>query len=98
MRVSTFALVPALVFLAGCTAPSFTMPPGTPEYRAGYHKGCTAGYSLAGSPFVFTPDDEDLVPPPKGDPHRVGWLAGHDRCKQKYRRMQKAINSVLGPG
>ncbi len=85
----------ALGVLAGCTTPSFTMPPGTPAYRAGYSEGCDAGYAVAGSPLYRTLEEAEA--PPKSDPQRVGWLAGYDRCKRNYQRMQGVFSSVFGP-
>ena len=37
--------------LTACTTPMFTMPPGPPSYRVGFHDGCDTGYAYAGSPF-----------------------------------------------
>ena len=84
-----------LVTLAGCTTPWFTRPPGQKAYREGYAEGCDAGYSVAGSP-VYRYRDK-VEPPPKGDPTRAGWLAGYDRCKRNYERIQWTLHSILGP-
>ncbi len=92
---SMAALALALGVLAGCTTPDFTMPPGSPDYRAGFSQGCDAGYTVAGSPFYDT--SRKVEPPSKNDPQRIGWLAGYDRCKRSYQRMQRVISSVLGP-
>ena len=90
-------LVPAviLVGLAGCTTPMFTMPPGPKEYREGYSDGCSDGYAYAGSPFYKTRDNSD--PPRLDDPYRVGWLAGFERCKKSYQRIQTVVTSFFGP-
>lgn len=88
-------LAAAFVGLAACTTPMFTMPPGPQAYREGYSDGCSAGYAVAGSPFYKTLDS--AAPPRDDDPYRVGWLAGFDRCKQSYQRIQATVSSVLGP-
>ena len=90
-------LVPAAVFigLSACTTPMFTMPPGPREYREGYSDGCSAGYAYAGSPLYKTRDSTE--PPRTDDPFRVGWLAGFDRCRQSYQRIQSVVSSVFGP-
>lgn len=94
MRTRLVAGFLLLAVLAGCTTPWFTRPPGTKDYRAGYAEGCDAGYAVAGSPFYSYRDK--VEPPPKGDPQRVGWLAGYDRCKRNYDRIQNTISTVFG--
>ncbi len=95
MKIRGLIAVGALSVLAACTTPSFSMPPGTPDFRAGYAEGCDAGYAVAGSPFYDTL--EKAEPPAKGDPRRLGWLVGHDRCKRNYQRIQKTVSSIFGP-
>ena len=95
MRTKGPALVLALVLLTGCTTPWFTMPPGSKAYRAGFSEGCDAGYSVAGS--LVYPYRDSVEPPPKGDPERIGWLAGFDRCKRNYQRIQRTFSSIFGP-
>ena len=95
MRLRLLATTIVLAVLAGCTTPSFTMPPGSKAYRIGFSDGCSAGYSVAGSPFYKYRDA--VEPPPKGDPQRTGWLAGFNRCKVNYQRIQKVVNGVFGP-
>lgn len=88
-------LLGAALWLGACTTPQFTMPPGPREYRLGYSDGCDAGYAVAGSPFYETLDSAE--PPRDDQPYLVGWLAGYDRCKRNYQRMQAVVSSVLGP-
>ncbi len=95
MRMRGLLAAMALGLLAGCTPPSFTMPPGTPAYRDGYAEGCDVGYAVAGSVLYRTIDKAE--PPPQGDPQRIGWLAGYDRCKRNYQRMQTVFSSFFGP-
>ncbi len=95
MRTSGLIVALALGVLAACTTPDFTMPPGTPAYRDGYAQGCDAGYAVAGSPLYGTLEQAEA--PLEGNPRRIGWLAGYDRCKRNYQRMQGVISSVLGP-
>ena len=95
MRLRLIAVTILLAVLSGCTTPSFTMPPGSKSYRTGYSDGCGAGYSVAGS--LFYKYRESVEPPPKGHPQRVGWLAGFNRCKINYQRIQKVVNAVFGP-
>ena len=95
MRMRVVAATLLLAVLAGCTTPGFTRPPGHKEFRAGFAAGCDAGYAVAGSPFYRYRSKAE--PPPKGDPQRVGWLAGYDRCKRNYERMQWTVHSILGP-
>lgn len=72
-----------------------TMPPGAPEYRIGFHDGCDAGYAYAGSIFY---EPADAAPPSTSEAsYRAGWQAGYDKCRGSYQRIQKFVNSVLGP-
>ncbi len=95
MRLRIFIAVLALGVTGACSTPSFTMPPGPPEYRLGYADGCDAGYAYAGSPLASA--GENAGPPPKDDPQRVGWLAGYERCKRSYQRMQGVFSAFFGP-
>ena len=95
MRIRLVSATLILVLLAGCTTPSFSLPPGTKDFREGYAEGCDAGYAVAGSPFYSYRDKAE--PPPKGDPRRVGWLAGYDRCKRNYERIQGTLHALFGP-
>lgn len=95
MRLRLTVAVLAFGALSACTTPSFTMPPGTPSYRAGFAEGCDAGYAHAGSPFVF--GQEMAEAPAMGDPQRIGWLAGYERCKRSYQRMQGVFSAFFGP-
>ena len=91
------ALILTVMFigLAGCTTPMFTMPPGPQEYREGFSDGCSDGYAYAGSPFYKTRTTAE--PPRMDDPYRVGWLAGFDRCRKSYQRIQTVVSSFFGP-
>lgn len=84
-----------LVGATACTTPMITMPPGPPEYRIGFHDGCDAGYTYAGSPF-YSPDDP-TTPLRLDQPYAAGWQAGFDRCLTSFQRIQKAIYVVWGP-
>ncbi len=91
----SMALVTTVGLLTACTTPLFTMPPGPPDYRAGFHDGCDAGYAYAGSPFY---QHADVTQPQVSDePYATGWQAGFARCKTSYQRIQRATNSILGP-
>ena len=94
MRPRAVTGILLLAVLAGCSTPSFTSPPGTQAFREGYTEGCDAGDAVAGSPFYSYRDK--VEPPPKGDPHRVGWLEGYDRCRRNYQRIQGTVNTFLG--
>ncbi len=95
MLKTGIVLLGALGLLAGCTTPRFTMPPGPQAYRNGYYDGCGAGYAVAGSPFYKTIDTAE---PPSADKlYRIGWEDGFLRCKRNYQRIQRVVNSVLGP-
>jgi hypothetical protein len=89
------AALGGLGLLAACTTPMFTMPPGPPEYRVGFHEGCDAGYSYAGSPFYQ--QVELTQPPASNELYAAGWQEGFARCQSSYRRVQRATNLLLGP-
>ncbi|MFQ5466979.1 MAG: hypothetical protein ACE5DS_02480 [Kiloniellaceae bacterium] len=88
-------IVPALVLLAGCTTPMFTMPPGPVDYRVGFREGCDAGYAYAGSPFYAASDQ--TAPERQDQPYLTGWQEGFERCMKSQQRMQAAVSSFLGP-
>lgn len=81
--------------LAACTTPMFTMPPGPPDYRTGFHDGCDAGYAYAGSPFYAPLPMEPEAP--GTEPYRSGWLVGYNRCRANYQHIQETVNFLLGP-
>lgn len=80
--------------LTACTTPMFTMPPGPPDYRVGFHDGCDAGYAYAGSPFY---EQGEATQPPSVEPYASGWQAGFARCASSYQRIQRATDRMLGP-
>ena len=89
------AAIAGLGLLTACTTPMFTMPPGPPDYRIGYHDGCDAGYAYAGSPFY---EYSDITQPPvSGDDYAAGWQEGFFKCKAGYQRIQRALNVAYGP-
>jgi hypothetical protein len=91
----SLALAGAVVSLAACTTPMFTMPPGPTDYRIGFYDGCDAGYAYAGSPFYHQATTTGLTR--TDEPYHAGWQAGFDRCRGSYQRIQKTVSSVLGP-
>ena len=91
----SMALVATVGLLTACTTPMFTMPPGPPDYRAGFHDGCDAGYAYAGSPFYRHADVRQ--PPVSDEPYATGWQAGFESCRTSYQRIQRATSSILGP-
>ena len=94
-KVRIFGVLALSMFLGACTTPMFTMPPGPEDYRVGFHAGCDAGYSAAGSPFYERRED---VQPGRSDPNYLrGWQIGFQRCKKNYDRIQTTVYSILGP-
>jgi hypothetical protein len=89
------ALSCTVAFLAACTTPMFTMPPGPHDYRVGFRDGCDAGYAYAGS-FFYQPSDV-AQPATSDEPYHAGWHTGFHKCRTKYQRIQKTVASVLGP-
>ena len=88
-------LAAAAAWLAACTTPMFTMPPGPEGYRIGYHDGCDAGYAYAGSPFY---EQSNVREPPRAtQDYTVGWQSGFQKCAGSYRQMQRGVNALLGP-
>ena len=85
----------AALSLAGCTTPTFTMPPGPQAYRVGFHDGCDAGYAYAGSPF-YEPI-ATLPAAPGVEPYRSGWVEGFERCRASYQRIQSTVSLLFGP-
>jgi len=81
--------------VTACTTPMFTMPPGPPSYRVGFHDGCDAGYAYAGSPF-YQPV-ETTQPPVSDELYATGWHAGFAKCKSSYQSIQRATSLLLGP-
>jgi hypothetical protein len=88
-------LASAVTWLAACTTPMFTMPPGPRDYRIGFHDGCDNGYAYAGSPFYQPVDSAQL--PRSDDPYHSGWQAGFETCRANYQHFQRTLNSMLGP-
>jgi hypothetical protein len=89
------AVLGAAFALAACTTPMFTMPPGPPDYRVGFHDGCDAGYAYAGSPFYQSIAAVPAVP--EDEPYRSGWLGGFEHCRASYQRIQHSVNMLFGP-
>jgi len=84
-----------LLFIAGCSTPMFTMPPGPEAYRVGYKDGCDAGYANAGSPFY--PISDVTQPPTANEPYASGWRGGFQVCRDSMQHMQRSISVLLGP-
>jgi hypothetical protein len=87
-------VVGVIAGITACTTPQFTMPPGPPDYRIGFHDGCDAGYTYAGSPFYGA---ADWTPPAAAPGYMAGWQAGFDKCRASYQRVQKMVSLLLGP-
>lgn len=92
---SPWLYLSCMPMLVGCTTPMFTMPPGPPEYRTGFHDGCDDGYAYAGSPFYTL--RESAEPPPSDELYAAGWQAGFEQCKGNYWRIRRTVSIVLGP-
>lgn len=95
IRMRYAALPCTVALVAACATPMFTMPPGPPDYRVGFHDGCDAGYSYAGSPFYR--QTEVTAPEPTDEPYVAGWQSGFERCRGSYQRIQRTVSTVLGP-
>ena len=93
--IRAFGALAVSMLLAACTTPMFTLPPGPQDFRVGYHDGCDAGYSVAGSPFYENQDE--IEPTRSGTDYLRGWNRGFTRCKNNYDRVQTTVFSILGP-
>ena len=93
--IRAFGALAVSMLLAACTTPIFTLPPGPQDFRVGYHDGCDAGYSVAGSPFY---EKQDEIEPTRAElDYLRGWHRGFARCKNSYDRVQTTVFSILGP-
>src|SRR5215813_1084031 len=90
--IRSIAAAGGAALLSACATPMFTMPPGPPDYRVGFHDGCDAGYAYAGSPLSR---DVDVREPPDSDgSYALGWQVGFAHCKSSYQRIQRATSLI----
>jgi hypothetical protein len=79
-----------IVSVGACTTNSAlfrgNIPPGPPDFQAGWADGCDSGTRDAGNPWYTAKRDWDAYM--TDDAYKQGWEEGHQTCFENYKSLQ----------